>query len=626
MASETILSERKQWKKRAKTVVKRHYVMFVILCLVAIFYGTEFNYVVTHADDTYRFLTSISHKAENSSMLELAKEVFWSVDEDAAEGVEELQEAGNALSSEIKGRANDRMTAIIGGNRGALSSVIDMFASGRLFYTIGNATKTIAHSRDILIIVLIIVSVLVTMFLWVFLKNVYTAILRRMFLEARRYDDVPFSHVLHFKIYRRWIRASLTMLLRTVFLTLWWLTLVGGVIKMFSYCQVPYIVAENPDISPKEAITLSRRIMDGHKLEAFKIELSYVGWHVLGFCTLGFAEALWVLPYKTATYAEYYAYVRACAKENGVEGAELLNDDCLFEKASRDVLEKTYADVEKQKEFIDANRVTLAPVKAFFAKNCGLWIGSDAGKAQYDEVDKVRQQIVEERAAIRGELYPQRLNPLWKEESNRTVIDARAIRTYTVWAIALFFFIFSFVGWAWEVSIHLVEDGEFVNRGVMHGPWLPVYGGGVSLILVALARWRRSPLKEAVLIILLCGFVEYMTSYYLEVTKGMRWWDYTGYFLNLDGRICCEGLMVFAVGGMAAVYFLTPFLDSLLSKLPTKLLVTASIVLVLAFVADVIYSHYVPNIGEGITDYDEYKGSSTLLPSDSSSDSADDFL
>jgi hypothetical protein len=77
--------------------------------------------------------------------------------------------------------------------------------------------------------------------------------------------------------------------------------------------------------------------------------------------------------------------------------------------------------------------------------------------------------------------------------------------------------------------------------------------------------------------------------------------------------------MVFAVGGMAAVYFLAPFVGSLLSKLPAKLLVTASIVLVLAFVADVVYSHYVPNIGEGITDYDEYKGSSTLLLADSSS-------
>ena len=75
----------------------------------------------------------------------------------------------------------------------------------------------------------------------------------------------------------------------------------------------------------------------------------------------------------------------------------------------------------------------------------------------------------------------------------------------------------------------------------MHGPWLPVYGSGVAMIVLVLARWRRNPAAEALLTIVLCGFVEYMTSWYLEATKGMRWWDYTGYFLNLDGRICGEG-------------------------------------------------------------------------------------
>ena len=95
MMNEVVLNERKQWKKRAKTIVKRHYVLFVILCLVAIFYGTEFNYVVTHAQDTYQALTSISLKTEDQSLLEFAKEMLTSVDEDAAEEVEELQAAGN---------------------------------------------------------------------------------------------------------------------------------------------------------------------------------------------------------------------------------------------------------------------------------------------------------------------------------------------------------------------------------------------------------------------------------------------------------------------------------------------------------------------------------------------------
>ena len=97
-----------------------------------------------------------------------------------------------------------------------------------------------------------------------------------------------------------------------------------------------------------------------------------------------------------------------------------------------------------------------------------------------------------------------------------------------------------------------------------------------------------------------------MTSWYLEVTKGMRWWDYTGYFLNINGRICGEGLMVFALGGMAAVYLLVPILDSMLSKVKPKVLITICIILLVIFAADMVYSSYVPNIGEGITDYAAY--------------------
>jgi uncharacterized membrane protein len=105
-----------------------------------------------------------------------------------------------------------------------------------------------------------------------------------------------------------------------------------------------------------------------------------------------------------------------------------------------------------------------------------------------------------------------------------------------------------------------------------------------------------------------------MTSYYLEVTKGMRWWDYTGYILNLNGRICAEGLIVFVVGGMAAVYVLVPMIDTALSRVNTKTLSIICMVLVITFAADMVYSHYVPNTGEGITDYKAYKESSEYYP------------
>ncbi len=180
------------------------------------------------------------------------------------------------------------------------------------------------------------------------------------------------------------------------------------------------------------------------------------------------------------------------------------------------------------------------------------------------------------------------------------------MRTYAFWSLVLAFFAFSVVGWLWEVSLHLYGDGVFVNRGVMHGPWLPIYGGGVVLILVLLARWRSKPWLEVVLIVLLCGAVEYTTSAVLESTAGLRWWDYTGYFMNLNGKICGEGLTVFAIAGMISVYLLVPVLDSMWLRAKPKVLAVISIVLLICFSADIVYSAKVPNTGKGITDYSSY--------------------
>ena len=234
-------------------------------------------------------------------------------------------------------------------------------------------------------------------------------------------------------------------------------------------------------------------------------------------------------------------------------------------------------------------------------------MGNAEEKQRYDEVNSIRCQIEEDSKVIDGEIYPQRLNPLWIETSGDVVRSVDYLRTYTIVSIIMIFFTFSIIGWGWEVCLHLVKDGVFVNRGVMHGPWLPVYGSGVSLIVVLLARWRSTPYKEAFFTLMVCGILEYFTSYYLEITKGMRWWDYTGYFINLNGRICAEGLIVFVVGGMAAVYVLVPLIDSTLSRIDPKLLRSICVVLVTAFAADMVYSHFVPNTGEGITDYKAYK-------------------
>ena len=102
-----------------------------------------------------------------------------------------------------------------------------------------------------------------------------------------------------------------TLLLTDIFVFLWSLLFtIPGLIKSYSYRMVPYILAENPSIGSREAITLSRRMMDGQKWNAFVMDLSFIGWHCLTFVTLGLAGLLYVAPYQSAANAELYKAIR----------------------------------------------------------------------------------------------------------------------------------------------------------------------------------------------------------------------------------------------------------------------------------------------------------------------------
>ncbi|WP_294748058.1 DUF975 family protein [uncultured Exiguobacterium sp.] len=94
------------------------------------------------------------------------------------------------------------------------------------------------------------------------------------------------------------------------FIFLWFLLLVvPGIIKSFSYMLTFYILRDEPSIGILEAITRSRKMMDGHKMEAFMLLLSFIGWALLGIVTLGLAF-LWITPYFSVTFAKFYDRVR----------------------------------------------------------------------------------------------------------------------------------------------------------------------------------------------------------------------------------------------------------------------------------------------------------------------------
>lgn len=97
-----------------------------------------------------------------------------------------------------------------------------------------------------------------------------------------------------------------TIFLKNVYNFLWYLLLiVPGIIKSYEYRFVPYILAEKPDLTANEVITRSRNITRGHKLEMFILDLSFLGWYILGALLLGIG-VFFVDPYARATFARIY--------------------------------------------------------------------------------------------------------------------------------------------------------------------------------------------------------------------------------------------------------------------------------------------------------------------------------
>ena len=192
--------------------------------------------------------------------------------------------------------------------------------------------------------------------------------------------------------------------------------------------------------------------------------------------------------------------------------------------------------------------------------------------------------------------YPQ------EKKEKKSLFNLDYNQKYTIISYILFFFTFSFVGWIYEVMIHIVRDGEFVNRGTMYGPWLPIYGFGGIAILFFLKRFRHNHFHLFLASFILCGVLEYIGAYLLETTKHLKYWDYTGYFLNIHGRICLEGLIIFGLGGCGFTYIAGPLLENIYKKYSQHIKKIIVTILLLIFSIDLIISSFIkPNTGEGIT-------------------------
>lgn len=167
--------------------------------------------------------------------------------------------------------------------------------------------------------------------------------------------------------------------------------------------------------------------------------------------------------------------------------------------------------------------------------------------------------------------------------------------------LVLMFFIFMFTGWIWEVIYTAITEHVIAKRGMLHGPWLPIYGVGGILIILFLSRFYRMPMVVFVLAVLLCSTVEYSAALVIEHFFGCRWWDYSQKFANIRGRICLGGMLLFGLSGTVAVCSVGPVLNDQIGRIPRIGQIALIIVLCIVFAYDVIVSLMFPNTGKGVT-------------------------
>lgn len=357
--------------------------------------------------------------------------------------------------------------------KGIIATFVNNIHSSNSFvFGVLNAVNELVFKNKVTSGIIIFIGVLVRFLYWLFGSNVIKVGKTRFFLENRKYKKTRMKRLLFAYQDKKYKNIAKVMFKKCLYEFLWSFTIIGGIIKHYSYYFVPYIISENPDMKSDDVIRLSKNMTKDYRWKMFLLDLSFVPYYIFGICTFNIFNLLVTNPYKECSYTELYMNIR----KNYIT-SKMLGYECLKEDLDGPQLNEEYPyDTKREKK----------------------------------KIEKIK---------------------------------------YNIWELILVFF--------------------------------------ASVIL--------------------CGIVEYFSSLFMELAFNTRWWDYTGYFFNINGRVCLEGLLFFGFGCTASIYIVTPLLLDLFHKLDKNYVKFLTIILSILFLTDfVFYLTIGPNKGNGITSYDGY--------------------
>lgn len=391
---------RKELKKKAKHSLKLNYIACIAVCFIMVFivgkYQSTVQFILKY--DT-RNVANLKYDAEQKAQIIMEIEKLCdgdlkAVDEQRLENaVDKISKKYNIKNKSIlktwvniynkKGVSalNFKEVTFFGiagetSNWNTITKTLKMLGSDRvqiekninlteeqISYFFDMATKPITSeigiacylvrlfaNIEILRTLIYLCCAFLSLLLAIFVAAPLTVGEKRFFLENRTYHGTKIGRI-GYLFKERCFQPTLIMLMRNIFMFLWALTIVGGIIKSYEYEMIPFIIAENPKIDRKKAFSLSKQMMKGNKWRSFLVDISFWPWLIVtalvsaGIAVIffgiafevvltaeiccGILMALFLNPYKTATKTELYIALRKEAVNNDYEFCEELCDEYI---------------------------------------------------------------------------------------------------------------------------------------------------------------------------------------------------------------------------------------------------------------------------------------------------------
>ena len=160
---------------------------------------------------------------------------------------------------------------------------------------------------------------------------------------------------------------------------------------------------------------------------------------------------------------------------------------------------------------------------------------------------------------------------------------------YYVQKLFFFYILYSVLGWIYESVLCALREKRFVNRGFLNGPYCPIYGAGSVMFLLILGR-EKNPLLIFIFGAIIACALEYATSYVMERLFKARWWDYSDFKYNLNGRICLGAAAIFGAFATFLIKALHPLVMHWTDMIYPPVFGALCIALLITFTLDTVIS------------------------------------